>query len=113
LREALAGDGQAELPAARTAAALRALGEAAEAAGDDATALEAFGRLAARYGDDPSASGVAYRVARLTAGASDGRAAKAAYADAERSRDALERRVAAAGRAYEAIVAPFEGPQKE
>ena len=112
-RAALATERLPELPPARAAAALRMLADGAAAAGDDATALEAFSRLAARYGDQPGASGAAYHVARLTAGARGGPGAVAAYGEVTRSADPVERRLATASLAYEVIVRPFEGLQAE
>lgn len=112
-RTAIDAQGLPELSPGQAAAALRTLGDAAEATGDDAAALDAFSRLAARYGDQPSASGAAYHVARLTAGAGGGRAAITAYREVTRSADPIERRLAAAALAYETIVQPFEGLQGE
>jgi len=112
-RAALAAEKLPELPPARAAAALRTVADAAEAAGDDTAALEAFSRLVARYGDQAGTSGVAYHVARLTAGAHGGPAAVAAYGEVARSTDPVERRLATASLAYETIVRPFEGLQAE
>ncbi len=108
LREALADEHAPALSDADAAAALGMLAESAEASGDDAGALAAYSALTARYPTQASASGAAYRLARLTAGAQGGAAARAAYAEIAHSHDALERRMGAAAEAYESVVKPFE-----
>ncbi len=107
-RAALGGDDRSpRLAAPDAAAALRVVAESAEATGEAAAALAAYRELADRYADQPAAEGAQYRLARLGAG-DGGAAARAGYAEVARSRDALERRVATAAEAYEAIVKPFE-----
>lgn len=108
VREALADEHAPALADPDAAAALQLLAESAEASGDDGGALAAYSSLSARYPDQPSAAGAAYRMARLTAGAQGGSAAKAAYAEIAHSHDALERRMGAVSEAYEAVVKPFE-----
>ncbi|HEY2388675.1 MAG TPA: hypothetical protein VGK30_17090, partial [Candidatus Binatia bacterium] len=107
-REALADDHPPGLGDADAAVALLLVAEASEASGDDAGALAAYSSLTARYPTQPAANGAAYRLARLTAGAQGGAAARAAYGETTHSKDPLERRMGAAAEAYEAVVKPFE-----